>query len=260
MRRSFRSEWIKLRRRAMLLGGAGSIIGFVVFFTVVTILTSSDGEIEGPGITLTALVRDDGLAEALGQTATFLGVVALGIFAIAVASEYSQGTLRNLLVRQPDRRRLLAGKVLALASFAAASVVLAVIVAVAVAPLAALVADVDSDAWYSGSGLLALLAAAGNLALAAIGWGLLGTLLAIVLRSPAAAIGVGAAYALPFELILTSVWSGAADWLPGQLLSTLASGGTATTPYLQALVVGLWYVGIAGTVATGLFARRDVAA
>ena len=51
--------------------------------------------------------------------------MALAVFASAFASEFSQGTLRNLLVREPRRPALLAGKYAAMASAATGAVVLA---------------------------------------------------------------------------------------------------------------------------------------
>jgi len=70
-----------------------------------------------------------------------------------------------------------------------------------------------------------------NLLLATLGWGLLGALLALLLRSPAPAVGVGLAYAIPFEELVTAAWSSGERWLPGQLLGVLADGGTATVTY-----------------------------
>ena len=45
-------------------------------------------------------------------------------------------------------------------------------------------------------------------------------------QAVAAAVGVGLAWALPGELLVTAAWSDGARWLPGQLLDTLAQGDT----------------------------------
>jgi ABC-2 type transport system permease protein len=263
MTRSFLSEWIKLRRPGMILGGAGTIVGFAILTVVLTLTTASatptDQEGPGGGLTLAQLATADGLASILASAATFIGVVALSVFATSIASEYSQGTLRNLLVRQPRRVRLLAGKLLALASFTTLAVVVAGIAAVATALLVAPTQDISTAAWFTSAGWTALAGGLGNLLLATLGWGLLGALLALVLRTPAAAVGVGLAYALPGELLLTTAWSDGARWLPGQLLDALAQGGTAAVTYGSAGLLLALYGVVAMVAGTTLFARRDVA-
>jgi ABC-2 type transport system permease protein len=262
MWRSFRSEWIKLRRRAMVLAGGGTLVGFAVLTVALTVTTASTTPVDqGPdqGLTLGQLAAADGLARTIGGAAQFIGVVALALFAISIAGEYTQGTLRNLLVRQPRRVRLLAGKLLALASFTAIAVVLAEVAAVVTALLVAPTQDVATAAWFTGDGWAALGSGLGNLLLATVGWGLLGALLALLLRSPAAAVGAGLAYALPFELLVTSAWDSGARWLPGQLLGTLAAGGAATVTYGRAGLLLAIYGALAVAAATTLFARRDVA-
>jgi ABC-type transport system involved in multi-copper enzyme maturation permease subunit len=186
-------------------------------------------------------------------------VVTLAVWAISVASEYSQGTLRNLLVRQPRRLRLLAGKLLALASFTAGALVVAGVAATAVALLLAPTRGIPTSAWFSADGLAALCSGFANLLLATWGWGLLGALLALLLRSPAAAVGAGVAYALPFELVLTTAWASGARWLPGQLLGTLADGGSAAVSYGRAAALLAVYGALVVAAAATLFTRRDVA-
>jgi ABC-2 type transport system permease protein len=263
MIRSFRSEWVKLRRPGMILGGAGTIVGFAILTVVLTLTTASatPTEQEGPGggLTLAQLATADGLASVLATAATFIGVVALSVFAMSIASEYSQGTLRNLLVRQPRRARLLAGKLVALASFTTLAVIVAGIAAVATALLVAPTQDISTTAWFTSAGWTALAASLTNLLVATLGWGLLGALLGLVLRAPAAAVGVGLAWALPGELLVTAAWSDGARWLPGQLLGALAEGGTTAVTYGWAGLLVALYAVVAVIAGTTLFARRDVA-
>jgi ABC-2 type transport system permease protein len=263
MTRSFLSEWIKLRRPGMILGGAGTIVGFAILTVVLTLTTASTTPTDqggaGGGVTLAQLATADGLASVLASAATFIGVVALSVFAISIASEYSQGTLRNLLVRQPRRVRLLAGKLLALASFTTLAVIVAGIAAVATALLVAPTQDISTAAWFTSAGWAALAGGLGNLLLATLGWGLVGALLGLVLRTPAAAVGVGLAWALPGELLVTAAWADGARWLPGQLLDALAQGGTAAVTYGSAGLLLAFYGVVAMVAGTTLFARRDVA-
>ena len=261
MIRAYWSEWLKIRRPAMILGGAGSMIGFAVLAIVLTLRRL--GSTGGPGgsVLTTALVSaSDGFAQLMANSATFIGVVALAICAIAVGMEYGNGTLRNLLVRQPDRLRLLAGKLLAQASFLALVTVLAYGAALATALLVAPGYGISTSAWFTNEGVQSLLSTAGNLLLSTLAWGAIGAVLAIVLRSTATAIAGGLAYALVVENLLSATVSGSKQWLPGQLIDTIARGGTSSVSYASALLlVGLYLLAAVG-IAGALFRYRDVAA
>ncbi|MGI8711010.1 MAG: ABC transporter permease [Acidimicrobiales bacterium] len=259
---AYSSEWVKLRRRSMLLGGLGAL-AFTVFATVLTIERVVKTIPRGPGdhhfaVTAAQLSRPDGLVHGVTRSITLLGIVVLCLFAGAMASEYSQGTLRNLLVRQPRRLRFLAGKYLALVSFTTIAVILAIAVAVGVAFALAPSKGVDTSAWTTGAGISALWHSVLDVTLACLGYGTLGMVLAILLRSPVLAVAVGVGYILPGEAIINAAWSSGESWLPGQLLSTLAQGGTAAVSYDHA---GLWLLLYGTVLATGtcvLFRRRDV--
>ena len=103
-----------------------------------------------------------------------------------------------------------------------------------------------------------LLATAGNLLLATVAWAAFGAVLAIVLRSAAAAIALGLGYLLVGETLLSNVWSGGNQWLPRELLVALGLGGTPEVAYGRALVLTGLYVVVAISVAAILFRRRDV--
>jgi len=256
MIRAFRSEWLKIRRPAMILGGAGAMIGFAVLAIVLTLnrLGSVGGGAGGAGGAVVAaqVAASDGFATLMGVSATFIGVIALAVCAVAIGVEYGNGTLRNLLVRQPQRLRLLAGKLLALGSFLALAVALAYGAALATALLLAPGHGISTAAWFTGAGVQSLLAT--------LVWGAIGAALAMALRSTAIAITGGLAYVLVVENLLTAAWSGGAQWLPGQLIDVIARGGTAAVSYGSALgLVGL-YLLVAGAIVGAIFQRRDVAA
>jgi ABC-2 type transport system permease protein len=259
---AFLSEWVKLRRRAMLVWGLGGSLLLTMFATVLTIERTQRSFPAGTGsrfhITIAELSRTDGFVRGVVTASNLLGIVALCLFAVAFASEYSQGTLRNLLVRQPRRGRLLAGKFLALAVFVAVAIALAVIVAAAVAFALGPSKGIDTAAWTTSTGLSDLGETILHSYLASIGYGILGTALAIGLRSPALAVALGVAYALPGEAIVSRLWSDGDRWLPGQLLSALAHGGTAGTSYTRALSILIVYAAITAAATIALFQRRDV--
>ena len=260
--RAARSQWLKLTRLGMLLGGMGTLIAFTILSVVLSLVTATDVppvDAEGPGgMTFGQLNAADGFAVALEGGAGFLGVVALVIVAINVASEYSQGTIRAVLVRQPRRLVVLAGTGLALAAFLTAALVIAVAVSFVAALAVGPSQGVDTSAWLTGTGAASIASATLNLVLAALGWGVLGAVLALAFRSPAPAIGTGLAYALPFELLLSAAWTDGAGWLPGQLLGALAAGGTQATSYGRTSLLLLLYSSVALVGAAVVFRRRDV--
>ena len=79
-----------------------------------------------------------------------------------------------------------------------------------------------------------------------------------MLRSPVAAIGVGVAYALPVEAILSATIGGIDRFLPGQLLQIVAAGGDHSSSYSAAALTLVLYAVVAVIAAGVLFARRDV--
>jgi ABC-2 type transport system permease protein len=256
---AFLSQWVRLRRRTVLLATLGGSAGFAVLTAIMTFTSAEERPVRsGQAFPSAAeLARPDGVVAALAEATESLGVVALAVGAWAIASEYSQGTLRNLLVRQPRRLTLLAGSVLALLLLVTLAALLACAAAVMAAYAAAPGRDIDTGAWS----LVEAAAAAGNTALAMAGFALLGAALGVLLRSPVAAIGVGVAYVLPVEqILLGGAVDGAERWLPGQLLDALADGGTETVGYGHAVGILALYVTATAIACALLFKRRDVTA
>ena len=156
---AFASEWLKLRRRGLLLGGVLPLLAFTILVTVLTIERATKTlELGRRGfrVSVDQLSQPDGLVHGLTSASTLLGIIVLGIFAMAMGSEYGYGTLRNLLVREPRRLRLLAGKYLALLVFGAVLVTVACAVSVAVSFALGPSKGVDTSAWTSSAGLHAL--------------------------------------------------------------------------------------------------------
>jgi len=92
-----------------------------------------------------------------------------------------------------------------------------------------------------------------------LAWGAVGAVLAVVLRSTAAAIAGGLAYALVAERLLVSVWPEGQTWLPGQVIDAIARGGTVAITYSSALLLLGLYLVVALAIAGALFWRRDIA-
>jgi ABC-type transport system involved in multi-copper enzyme maturation permease subunit len=249
-----RSEWIKLRRPSMLLAGAATVC-VTILATIAKVLSQS-GSL-GSGASFSQLAAASGSVAGLVDAGTIIGAISLAIAAGSMASEYSLGTVRNLVICQPRRLTLLAGKTAALLLFVAAAVTASTIASVGVALALAPSQHITTSAWLTATGLAAVAGAWANTLLAAAGFAMLGTVLAIVLRSPTAAIGAGLAWLLPAETLIGSAWQGARQLLPGQLLQGLAAGGVEGVEYHVALVGSLIVIAVAATSALYIFATRD---
>jgi ABC-type transport system involved in multi-copper enzyme maturation permease subunit len=246
----------------MLAGGLSAMVLFAVLSAVLGVATAGTKDAGGPrigdAIDMAQLHSAHGLADALRQSTTLLGVVALCLCAAALAGEFSTGTIRNLLVREPRRLRLLAGMTLGVLTFVAAITLVALATAGAVSAAIASGKGVDVSVWFGRAGLAETARAVGDLLLATLGFGLIGAVLGVLLRSPVAAIGAGVAYLLPVEAILSTTIGGADRFLPGQLLQVLAAGGGHSPSYAAAVVTFALYALAAALAAGVVFARRDI--
>ena len=134
---SFRSELVKLLRPATLLGYAGAAAGFTVMLTIVSILNADNPSGHGPansqGVGFAQLAEPGGYLAGFRTASSFLGIVALALFASSVAAEFSTGTIRALLVIDSRRRQLLAGKLAGLTAVLVVVVAFAAVVGAIVA-------------------------------------------------------------------------------------------------------------------------------
>lgn len=259
MLRAFRSEWIKLRRRSILAGGLSMTVlaGAGVAFGIIRVATSQrrDAVLE-----LLVLRSGDGLVAALVRVSDFIVVIPLVIIAAAVAGEYAQGTMRNLLVREPGRIRLLLGKFLALLAYCLIASTVAFGVGALIAFQVAPHEGIDTGPWTTPDALHNLLSLWGNLLLSTTAWCVLGLLGATIFRSPAAAVGVSLVFLLVVENLVIAIWTEAPQWLFVTLNQAIIAGGNANSDYGRAVgLIGL-YCACAAVVAAVVFRRRDVSA
>jgi ABC-2 type transport system permease protein len=261
MMNAFRSEWVKLRRPTLLVGVFGGLAVAAGFFVI---LLFTQAAAVGPGSadlpSLVVLAQPNGLIHGIDRVIVLLGIVAFGIAAFQIASEYSLGTLRQLLVRQPRRSVLLAGKYVGVMSFMVAAVVFASLVGGGVAVIMTHVRHVPVAAWFGATGIRDLTEALGELLLAVVGFTTLGLAVGLLLRSAVFAVIVGFAYLVAIENIIGRVLPATNRWLPGQLLLGVGQGGSSTSTFPRSLVIsGLYLIGVSA-LTTYVFIRRDVTA
>ena len=260
------SELRKLRRPTLFLGTMGAVVFFSALFSslLFLLIDSPDGNSDrGRVVSRAVLGLATGGVQGFSSVGGFLGIIALCVFAAQTAQEYTYGTLRNILVRQPGRMRVLAGKFIAMKLFALTMIILSAIISITASVLLAPRAKVSTHLWFGADGRHALFTTFINVIISVIGFGTIGMVLGLLLRSPISAISLGVLWLLIVENLLVAVKNSLQNWLPGAQLSAIATGGKPTgmttgIAYSHALWVGGIYVALGAVVASLLFVRRDV--
>jgi ABC-type transport system involved in multi-copper enzyme maturation permease subunit len=257
-----KAEMRKLRRPTLFFGTIGAALfftGLITSFIYLMIDSPQGNGDRGRSIGRAVLELASGSVNGFASVGGFLGIIALCVFAAQTAQEYTYGTLRNLLVRQPSRMKILAGKFVSMALFALVMITIAAVVSIAISYILAPGAKVNTDLWFTSEGLDSILTTYVNVAISVIAFGIVGMILGLLLRSPISAISLGVLWLLIVEVLLVAVRNSLQSWLPGIQLSTIASGGTLELTYRHALTVGGLYVAVGAVIASVLFVRRDVA-
>jgi ABC-2 type transport system permease protein len=262
MTRVIRAELFRLvRPRTVLVTAAGGVL----FSVVATLTVFSTAQASGipsrrAGTTLAALAGDGGGTEAFAVGAAFVGFFVFVTFIALLASEFSGGTFRAMLVRYPHRLRVIIGKLAGILLVAAAAIAIAEACTFVVSLVVAPTNDVSTADWFSlnslGAGLRDYATVLGGVA----GWAVFGTTLAVIFRSVPLALGVGFAWAGPIENITVESWQTGYRIFPGQVLASLIQGGTAELEIGRALLTAALYAAVAAAVTLVLLSRRDVTA
>jgi ABC-type transport system involved in multi-copper enzyme maturation permease subunit len=262
MIRVVRAEWRKLRRPTLFFGTIGAALSFTNLFTTLlfTLIDSPRGNSDPANpISREMLSSFGGSVIGFSNVASLLGIIAYCVFAAQTAQEYTYGTLRNLLVRQPGRLRLLAGKLISMKLFALLMVLVSGVVSIALSYLLAPGAKVERALWFTSDGWSQIAQTFINVSISVIGFGVIGMIMGLLLRSPISAISIGVIWILIIENILGAVKSSTLEWLPGSQLNVIAVGGTPQVNYSHGMTLAAIYIGVGGLVASVLFSRRDVA-
>ncbi len=257
-----RAELRKLRRPTLFFGTMGAVVFFSGLFSALLylLIDSPQGNADrGRVISREVLALSSGGVQGFANVGGFLGIIALCVFAAQTAQEYTYGTLRNLLVRQPSRMKILFGKLISMIIFALAMITISAIVSIGISAILAPTIDVSTKMWFTSPGIEFIYTTFMNVIISVIGFGIIGMVLGLLLRSPISAISFGVLWLLIVEILLIAVKNSLQSWLPGYQLSTIASGGSADVTYSHALATGGAYVAVGAIVASILFVRRDVA-
>jgi ABC-type transport system involved in multi-copper enzyme maturation permease subunit len=256
------AELRKLRRPTLFFGTMGAVVFFSGLFSALLylLIDSPQGNADrGRVISREVLALASGGVQGFANVGGFLGIIALCVFAAQTAQEYTYGTLRNLLVRQPSRMKILFGKLISMIIFALAMIAISAGISIGTSAILAPTIDVSTDLWFSSAGIEFIYTTFINVTISVVGYGIIGMVLGLLLRSPISAISFGVLWLLIVETLLIAVKNSLQSWMPGYQLSTIASGGTPDVTYTHALAVGGAYVAVGALVASILFVRRDVA-
>lgn len=245
-----RAELIKLRSTRMPLWLLLIALGLVVLLVFVTVPT-------GGGSDALSLHDSDLLARVVGVGTAAGQVVMLVLGILSFTQEFRFGTATSTFLVTPARRRVLAGKALALAVagfvFAAATMTLNVV-------LSAIVIDSRGGAIVWSGELVAVLAAA--VAVMAI-YGMIGVALGAIIRNQIAAVAGALVWLLALEGLLITLLPAIGRWLPGGATVGLLQEGRAATTHGSLLpawaggLVLLGYAALTGLLASTVALRRD---
>ena len=263
MLREFRCEWTRLMSRNYILGGIGlmAALGLIVTFIVFFTSTADSGVTMpgGPSVSVLTLEAPDGMFAGLQLASNMWGLVALVVWAIFASSDYSNGLIRLLVQAQPNRLRLLGGKVVALVLFTCIATLATTLLVLIASPAVAGATGISAEAWRTDMAQT-LLNGYLHLTLAALMWGFVGLFVGVMTRSTGLSIAVGIGYLLVFEMVLTLLLDSGAKWLPGSSFGTVAAGGTDDMSFATGLMVAVGYVVVTLVIATVTFRRRDITA
>jgi len=258
----FFAEWRKLRRPTLFFGTFAAALffnGLITSFLYLMIDSPEGNGDRGRSIGREVLGLSSGSIHAFSSIGGLLGIIVLCVFAAQSAQEYTYGTLRNLLVRQPRRLVLLMGKYAAMKVFALLFAFINAIVSIAISLYLSDRAKVSTDLWFTSEGWSAIGHTFINVYISIVFYAVIGIALGILLRSPISAISIALVWLLIIENLIGAVKPVTLDWMPGIQLATIAEGGSETISYSHALSLGSFYVFVALLVSSFLFAKRDVA-
>jgi ABC-2 type transport system permease protein len=257
---TIRAEMVKLTRGRVVVV-MGILAAVFAVLTTLLVFMSAENQPSGAGgrvASLGELAQAGGATQAFATGVSFAGLLLFVVFIANISSEFSQGTFRSLLMRQPHRVRLLAGKLTAMLLFIGAFLLMAEVLTWVMSAIVAPSQHVATSQWYSLDGVGEAVVDLGRAMFGATTWAVFGTLIAVIARSTPLALGIGIAWAGPFEHLFQDAWSGAARWFPGLLLEAVAANGTTEVTVGRALAVAAVFAVAALAASVTVFARRDV--
>lgn len=261
MTATFQAEWTRLSRRRVLIGAAILVLVFGIGGAAIVLSSAKPAAQTAPGTfvpTIQSLSASGGgtrifrFAAAFGGTLTF--IIFVGLFAL----EFSRGTYRTMLLRQPRRVMLLAGKLGGLLAFAALVLGALELTMWAAAAIQAPGFNVSTAHWTDASAFSSALGDYAMVLLWVNGYAVFGMTVAMLIPSVPVALGAAVAWAGPIEHLINGAWSPARRYFPGLLLEAVGEGGTGSVTATRAAITAGIYTLLFATIAATVFSRRDI--
>jgi hypothetical protein len=260
--RSVRGELIKLTRRRVVIGTAAAVAVIAVGGTAIGIAAAEPAAstVRQPdrAISIPALEQAGGGTALFAQTAGFMSAFLTAVLVATVASEFTRGTFRTMLLQQPRRARLLAGKVAALVAFMAVAAAVAEALGWVTSRVMAPGQGIDPAAWTTMDALVAGLEDFGRAALFLTGMAAFATMVGVLARSVPIGVGAALVWLGPIENIIGDSWDPGPRWFPGLLLRAVISPGSTGVSTGRALATLAVYAIVAVVVTVAALGRRDV--
>ena len=242
MIRSIHAELLKLTRARFVAITLIVTTLFAIGLTAVGVLAAEPAPTGRPTSGRDGLLPIEALADAGGgtavfaQTAGFGAVFLLAVFIATVAGEMTRGTFRTMLLQQPARGRVLAGKMVAIVGFTAVLALYAEAIAWVTARLLASGQGIDTSQWTTIDALGAAAEDYGRLIVFVAGWAVLATMVGVLARSVPIGVGVGLVWAGPVENVIADGWTPGQQFFPGLVLRAIVSPAAAEISTSRALI------------------------
>lgn len=259
---SYRSEWILLNRRRMWMVMGIVTAAFTAVATMVTMSTAQDvvgGE--SVGLALQTLAGAGGATAAVVFSIGFASILVLAAFASSTGNDFGRGTIRTALTKQPNRWSLMTGKLAARFSVAAILMAGALVVGAATAAVYAPSQGISTDGWFTLGALADSIVDYGRLLAFVVIFALVGTTVAVLVRSTPVALGICLLWFGPIENVIGENRAFADRWFPGLVTRSLLQ---PDAPGALDTGMALWtlggYAAVCVAVIAIVMARRDVTA
>ncbi|HEV2029028.1 MAG TPA: ABC transporter permease subunit [Candidatus Dormibacteraeota bacterium] len=268
---TIKSEWRKNRFRPAFLVGSGIVAAITVLLYGVSWYQALNPGAARQPVSLLTLYPDQFVNNVMGAGFPLGAAIAIVLGALIAGSEYSWGTMKTSLTQGPGRITMWFGRVVA---FEAWMGIITLILFVVGAASSVVVASFQGHtiAWPA---IVDVAKGFGTIWLVFAVNGAIGMALGVLIRSSAAALGVGLIYVLAVEVIavrfIDSISSGAYKWIGDLFVNQNATALTSsfTSPAFgrslapsigaeQAVVVLFAYFAGLIIVAAALIRQRDV--
>ncbi len=264
---TIRAEWRKSRFRPAFFIGTGLLGALTVLaYGVNWYLAHHPGSAERP-VSILSLYPDQFVATVLGAGFPLGAAMAIVVGAIYAGSEFGWGTLKTMFTQRPGRLTVWAGR---MTVFAAWMLIMTLVLFAIGAASSVVVATFESHV-ITWPAAIDVAKGIGAIWLIFTVNGAIGMALGVLIKQPAAALGVGLVYLLSVEIIavrfVDALNNGAYKWIGNLFVNqnasallqsfTPARNASAISAEQAVIVLAAYGIGLV-VIAAGLLRLRDV--